>query len=281
MSAPDVPTAIDTVDTIDDDHLAAAAQLMTLIAEEHRRAAEMAAESQARLTLLRQLAARVGDTADPTPPLERLVGMEAVHDWMDEELARVTDEVLIFAPGGAQSPSSLESALERNRDLRTRQVAIRGILLTSATHDQATRDYARRSAQLGVQTRTVASLPLRMIVWDGQVALLPIEIGRDELGAALVRDPVALRALIALFETYWQRAVPFGVRALPDGGPLSPQERVLLQALDQGSRDEDVAARLGISVRTVRRMVSDLADRLGARSRFQLGLLAHRAGWLD
>jgi DNA-binding NarL/FixJ family response regulator len=131
------------------------------------------------------------------------------------------------------------------------------------------------------QTRTVASLPLRMIIWDARVALLPLEVGRDELGAAVVRDQIALRALVALFETYWQRAVPFGERKQSAHDALSQEEKVLLHALDQGARDEEVAAHLGISVRTVRRMVADLEDRLGARSRFQLGVLAHRTGWLS
>jgi len=44
--------------------------------------------------------------------------------------------------------------------------------------------------------------------------------------------------------------------------------------------DEAAARRLGVSLRTVRRWASHLADRLGARSRFQAGVRARERGWI-
>jgi DNA-binding NarL/FixJ family response regulator len=61
---------------------------------------------------------------------------------------------------------------------------------------------------------------------------------------------------------------------------LSDRERQLLTLLTAGYTDESAAARLGISVRTVRRMVSGIMNRLGARSRFQAGVKAADRGWL-
>ncbi|MFD1936887.1 hypothetical protein ACFSKW_35995 [Nonomuraea mangrovi] len=49
--------------------------------------------------------------------------------------------------------------------------------------------------------------------------------------------------------------------------------------LAAGLKDEAVVRRLGVSLRTVHRRVSELTDRLGARTRFQAGLLAARRGW--
>jgi DNA-binding NarL/FixJ family response regulator len=57
-------------------------------------------------------------------------------------------------------------------------------------------------------------------------------------------------------------------------------ELLLLRLLADGSKDEAAARALGVSVRTVRRMVADLMRRLDARSRFQAGILAQRRGWL-
>jgi hypothetical protein len=37
---------------------------------------------------------------------------------------------------------------------------------------------------------------------------------------------------------------------------------------------------VGISIRTAQRLVAELASRLGARSRFQIGMRAAEAGWL-
>jgi DNA-binding NarL/FixJ family response regulator len=48
----------------------------------------------------------------------------------------------------------------------------------------------------------------------------------------------------------------------------------------QGLTDEAAAARLGVSHRTARRMMAELMERLGARSRFEAGLRAAQRGWL-
>ncbi|MEU4519312.1 helix-turn-helix transcriptional regulator [Amycolatopsis sp. NPDC024027] len=61
---------------------------------------------------------------------------------------------------------------------------------------------------------------------------------------------------------------------------LSDRERQLLTLLTAGYTDESAAVRLGISVRTVRRLVSGIMNRLGARSRFQAGVKAADRGWL-
>ncbi len=60
----------------------------------------------------------------------------------------------------------------------------------------------------------------------------------------------------------------------------SDRERQLLTLLTAGYTDESAATRLGISARTVRRMVSGIMSRLGARSRFQAGVKAADRGWL-
>ncbi|WP_155354621.1 LuxR C-terminal-related transcriptional regulator [Acrocarpospora macrocephala] len=48
----------------------------------------------------------------------------------------------------------------------------------------------------------------------------------------------------------------------------------------EGQTDEGAARRLGLSLRTVRRSMSSLMTRLGARSRFQAGARAVQRGWL-
>ncbi|MGW4127300.1 response regulator transcription factor [Amycolatopsis japonica] len=78
---------------------------------------------------------------------------------------------------------------------------------------------------------------------------------------------------IELFERLWRPSGP------PSTGPTQ-RELDLLMLLMNGYTDESAAARLGISERTVRRMVSDLMHRLSARSRFQAGAKAADRGWL-
>jgi DNA-binding CsgD family transcriptional regulator len=59
---------------------------------------------------------------------------------------------------------------------------------------------------------------------------------------------------------------------------LDDRELELLALLAAGLTDGSVAARLGVSERTVRRTMAATMLRLGARSRFQAGLLAAHLG---
>lgn len=51
--------------------------------------------------------------------------------------------------------------------------------------------------------------------------------------------------------------------------------------LASGMKDEKIARGLGVSLRTVSRMLSELMQEMGATSRFEAGVRAHRLGWVD
>lgn len=144
-------------------------------------------------------------------------------------------------------------------------------------------DAARLSGPLnqlslaGAEVRTEAEVPMEGLVIDGVVAVLPA----DRAGAAVFRLPGVVASTVGLFERIWPGAAPL-IPADPDAvGPgLTSRERALLDLLCAGATDESAGARLGISVRTVRRMVADVMNRLGARSRFQAGVKLADRGWL-
>lgn len=56
--------------------------------------------------------------------------------------------------------------------------------------------------------------------------------------------------------------------------------RRLLRLMRTGAIDETIARELGISLRTVHRRITRLQNLLGARSRFQLGVIACERGWV-
>ena len=65
----------------------------------------------------------------------------------------------------------------------------------------------------------------------------------------------------------------------PTGGPsLTPREREVLQALARGLGNKQIAARLGVSERTVKFHVSALFEKLGAGNRTEAVTIAARAG---
>lgn len=64
----------------------------------------------------------------------------------------------------------------------------------------------------------------------------------------------------------------------PHGGSPDHQTRDVLRLLDAGLKDEAIARQLGVSLRTVQRLVRLASEQLDVGSRFQLGAEAARRG---
>jgi Bacterial regulatory proteins, luxR family len=136
----------------------------------------------------------------------------------------------------------------------------------------------------GEQAR-VADVPLKMTIIDDSVAVLPVQHPADVESRVVVRDPVLLGALSALFEMYWERALPLRVsngraQLSGEGNGPSADEAHLLPLLVAGLTDQEIAAQLGLSDRTVRSRVRAMMARLDATTRFQAGYQAVSRGWL-
>lgn len=134
----------------------------------------------------------------------------------------------------------------------------------------------------GENARSLSTLPVRLAVADGSIALCPLaEDAAGEPTAALVRNSSLLSALIALFESYWERGTPVRIDGSASGGPLGTAERKLLSLLVGGVSDKSIATQLQISQRTVQRRLQELMQRAKAQSRTQLAWQAGKLGWLD
>ena len=131
----------------------------------------------------------------------------------------------------------------------------------------------------GAEIRTQPTLPNRMIIYDRRFAMLPINPDDSSVGALLLHGAGVVTALCELFEQTWSSAQTLGDRQR-ETPQLTPQEQAVLRLLAQGCTDEVIARRLGISVRTGRRITASLMIRLDARSRFQAGFQAALGGWL-
>lgn len=93
----------------------------------------------------------------------------------------------------------------------------------------------------------------------------------------MVRQQGVVEAMTLWFGLLWERAV---VPDLDSGEPRLDLRRFVLEQMALGVHDEQIARRLGISLRTVRRRVAGLMSELGADSRFQAGVEAARRGWV-
>ncbi|CRK58751.1 regulatory protein [Alloactinosynnema sp. L-07] len=189
-------------------------------------------------------------------------------------LAAATTEVLVMSTRGGSATDPIGLLRRVDRENLLRGVRYRVLFPDSARLTSA----SSKLAKAGADVRTVAEVPMDALVIDGTTAVLTAD--RSYAGVAVFQLPSVVTANVELFERIWPVAVPVGPAESARDSVLTDRERELLSLLCSGSTDESAAARLGISVRTVRRMVADIMHRLGARSRFQAGVKAADRGWL-
>ncbi|MGH8881030.1 MAG: LuxR C-terminal-related transcriptional regulator, partial [Stackebrandtia sp.] len=152
-------------------------------------------------------------------------------------------------------------------------------------YDRTALDIPGRLADLeagvaaGEQAR-VTAIPLKMTIFDDTAAILPVRQPPDVQTRLLVRNPVLLDALSALFEMYWDRALPLHAESGEGDAVPTEAERRLLVLLVGGLSDGEIAAQLGVSDRTVRRVMRSMMARLDAATRFQAGYQAVLRGWI-
>jgi hypothetical protein len=168
------------------------------------------------------------------------------------------------------------------------------------------------SVAAGELARTRPELPIKLIISDDQLAVIPAAITSRTVDTAFIihKSPILI-ALIALFEVEWERAIPVpGPRAAPDapgaprapagpgstngvtprpvatagarrdGDPPDPETAALLAMLAAGMTDAAIARSLEWSMRTTQRRMAQLMSELGVTSRFQAGLAVRDRGWL-
>ncbi|MGI5458795.1 response regulator transcription factor [Streptomyces sp. CA-249302] len=214
---------------------------------------------------------------EPSRLIEVASGEGAIAARLEEMYARAEHEVCLFDTPPYLAPPA--SQLDSQADLLRRGIVSRGIYAASGLEDPNALSRTWKMVELGEQARVLPSVPLKLLVVDGRRAMLPLT-SSDAGGycAVVVWHSAVTEALQKLFELAWQQATPLG---RPVGeGELSDGERTLIRLLSAGMKDEAVARHLGVSLRTLRRRVSELQERLGAASRFQLGVRAAQRGWV-
>ncbi|SIR96755.1 helix-turn-helix transcriptional regulator [Micromonospora avicenniae] len=168
-------------------------------------------------------------------------------------------------------------------------VRMRSVYETEGFTDAVSLKTALLGTGQGGELRLAARLPVKLAVFDRAAALLPVREDRPAAGSLVVHSPALVVALVALFESVWERADPVSLGSRHDGpapkGSLTTvgpdlRTREILHMMATGMKDEAIARVLKVSRRTVQKHVSDAGSLLGARTRFQIALLAAERGWL-
>lgn len=196
---------------------------------------------------------------------------------IEEAMARCRSEVISAQPGEGGPADEARPATARDVELLGRGVRLRFLYRESSLHHPPTRSHVSRVTAAGAHVRTSAELFGRLMVVDRSVAFVPHH--RVAGGAAVVRDRSVVTLLCEAFDHAWGRA-----HVVEDGrtkpAELSDLHRTVLRLLSEGARDETIARRLGVSLRTCRKYVAEIFEAIGAESRFQAGYLAAQRGLL-
>lgn len=218
-----------------------------------------------------------GDSADEGEgigPVLTIEGARDIHDALTAAAARCTDEVLAVQPLGRQTSSLAEQVVCGDGEPLAPTVGVRVLLPHLSRCDAEVRDRTARISAAGGEVRTTAASLPPLIVFDRSVAFL-FDDGDAET-AHLVQHKALVDFMTHMTVSAWASSSAFertgGNKRIPEA--LTQETKTaIVQLLTAGYKDEAVAKRLGIGVRTCRKYIAELFGDLGARSRFQ-------AGWL-
>ncbi|MEU6877126.1 helix-turn-helix transcriptional regulator [Streptomyces sp. NPDC046712] len=224
-------------------------------------------------------------------PVEVLSGAAAIRRRLVTMQREARHEVRSMVPAmRAAAVITFEDNFdEAERDSMRRGLTLRSVVARSWLEDPNATNWLARLAADGQRIVVIDDVPIKLIIMDGECALLPLDPERDE-----TEDPVALvvhrsgllTALMSLFEQYfekgWRVSTASGEESpADDAGRLDPVDRQIVALLHVGLTDSAIARQLGMGHRTVQRRLHALMEAVGAATRFQLGWHAARSGWLD
>jgi sugar-specific transcriptional regulator TrmB len=224
---------------------------------------------------------RAGSRFEQTAQLFEVINDPQAIGRRAEQLMRgAHEEVLIF-----DKPPYLGSLDNPDEyDALARGVRWRAVYSVESLDvpDQLAR--LERLHRAGERARVSADVPIKLVVADRRLALLPVAIDEPSAvnTAILVHPGSLLVALVMLFDSVWERGLRPNLSA---AGPLSSEadktDHSILPLLAAGMKDEAIARQLGVSLRTVRRWISGLMSDYGVVTRFQLGVAAARVANSD
>ncbi|SDU45605.1 winged helix-turn-helix transcriptional regulator [Jiangella alkaliphila] len=207
--------------------------------------------------------------------IEIVRGRQAVaHRFMQMEQTVAHELLVLDRPPYAQA---LDQPNDSEYDLLARGVRCRGIYAPEGLERRGRLDELRRLVDAGEEARTSPVVPLKMAIADASVAILPLSFERSAEQALVVHASTLVDALVSLFEVLWDLALPitgFEAAQPQTAGEVDPAVSALLPLLVAGLGDQAIARQLGVSSRTLSRQLATLMETLGARTRFQAGVLA-------
>ncbi|MFE0138250.1 LuxR C-terminal-related transcriptional regulator [Streptomyces sp. NPDC059037] len=218
--------------------------------------------------------------ASEAPTITVLDGLERISAAIDRAMNDATEEFLAVQPGGTRPPETLADVFDRDQALLNRGCRMRTLYQHTTRHSLPVLAYFER-LEGDAEARTLDEVTERLFIFDRTVAFIPAS--KDRSLALELRDPAVVDYLAVSFDHLWRLATPMWPKSAPqppeDG--ITTRQRAIATLLTEGLTDAEIAARLGMNVRTARVHIAKLATTLGSESRAQLGYLIGQSGILN
>nr|NLD41085.1 hypothetical protein [Actinomycetales bacterium] len=220
------------------------------------------------------------------PAVTQIPAAVTLSARISEVAATAKEELLAFLVGEL-TPAHLDEVEGIVGDLLKRGVLVRILYIESSRQTPAIRDFVQHFTERRGLVRSVPSLPARLALVDESTAVVASAAPGPQNEGLIVKSPILLASLAALFEQYWEEGSPVSNSAPVDSAPitrpatpLSRQEQNVLTLLARGMKDAAIAEQMDLSERTVARVITGLYDHTGSETRFELGMKASRFGWI-
>ncbi|MCZ7456183.1 helix-turn-helix transcriptional regulator [Streptomyces sp. WMMC940] len=186
-------------------------------------------------------------------------------------------------PGGPPPEELIDEMLLRDKEMEGRGIRVDALYPRRTAEVPYMAAYLADAVRPGREARIAEYLPLRMILFDDDRAVLPVNPADSSEGAYAIHGRSLVASLHALYDYCWRNAAP-SPSVLARAGEhvtLDGQDLVVVRMLADGVKDEAIARHLGISSRTLSRTISALMERLGVQTRFQAALRIAELGLMD
>jgi DNA-binding NarL/FixJ family response regulator len=195
--------------------------------------------------------------------------------------ATITEVASSMHPGPLPTSDVLAASLTADSALVARGIKVRAIYGQSINSAPRQRKYLSDLTAAGVEVRLASQVPFDLLMADTHSALVLSNPDEPAGPAVAIRGPALVRSYVAMYEDCWLRSAPYTPymsNGLDAENELTEQHRTTMRLLANGLTDERIARKLGVSLRTVSRLVSEIMRYLEADSRFQAGVLAAAHG---
>jgi DNA-binding CsgD family transcriptional regulator len=213
--------------------------------------------------------------------VEAIRGPEAVRSRLYQLSREATASAWTLNPGLPMTRDSIAASKVMDAQSRARGVRGKAVFSVATVADPDNAAYLAETVEAGDEVRIHPAPPMRLLLIDNRTAVIPLDPTSHARGAYVLHGEALVAPLRILFELVWAASSRLGDAAAAATDPEQARLRMVVALLADGHKDEAIARRVGVSVRTVRRLIATAIARLQAESRFQAGALAVRRGWVS